>query len=50
MHTFCFVRYAYFLSAHANTVIQSYLYNIEDIAVADELMGKKNRFKAIFHN
>jgi len=44
LNMFCFIRYAYFLTwcAHENTVIQSYLYIIEHIEVADEFITSKN--------
>ena len=41
---FCFIRCAYFLTwcAHGNTVMQSYLYIIKHIEVADEFIASKN--------
>jgi len=44
LNTFCFIRYAYFLTwcAHVNAIIWSYLYIIEHIAVADEFITSKN--------
>jgi len=43
LNTFCFTRYAYFLTwcSYANTVMYSYLYIIEHIEVADDFIASK---------